>query len=66
MNIFISALMGNTMAPKAESSDAIDNVKCKIQNKEGTPPVFAGNQLEDICTLSGYKIEEKSPFHLAI
>ncbi len=67
--MFVWTLGGKTITLDVESSTTVEQVKAKIQGKEGIPAdqqrlIAFGKQLANRCTLSDYGIERHSKVFL--
>ncbi|CAG8612181.1 9993_t:CDS:2 [Paraglomus brasilianum] len=71
MQIFVKTLTGRTITVEVDSLETVEDVKQKIQEKEGIPPdqqslVYSRKQLIEDRTLTEYNIEKDSTLHLAL
>lgn len=71
MQLFVKTLTGKTLTIDIRPSDTIEELKRRIQSKEGISPdvqrlIFKGKQIENMRTLADYNIPKESTVHLVL
>ena len=71
MQLFVKTMTGKTVSIEVEADESIEDVKAKIQEKEGIPPeqqrlIFGGQQVDDSKTLGDYGVGDDDTFHLVL
>ena len=71
MRIFVAMLSGRSITIEVDAEDTVENIKAKVQDREGVRPedqrlLFHGKQLEDEYTLNDYQIVNSSTLHLVM
>ncbi|KAI3854383.1 hypothetical protein MKX03_005503 [Papaver bracteatum] len=69
MQIYVRGLSGKTLTYNVESSDTVESLRSKVQDREGILPenqrlIFTFYQLENGKTLADYNITKDSTLHL--
>ena len=71
MQLFVKTLSGKTISVEVDDGDKIEDVKAKIEEKEGIPPeqqrlIFAGKQMDAHKTLEEYDLHDGASLSMVL